>query len=93
MIGAVLAVLGNNSDVTLWWVAIGIGFVVVLVVIVLLSLLVSFVKDIDVRVDDALSTAAKVAANTANTSELVDTLNLCVGLKEETARHAELLTR
>lgn len=93
MIGALVAVLGNSNDTTLWWVAIGVGFVVVLVVIVLLSLLVSFVKDIDLRVDDALDTAAKVAANTANTSELVDTLNLCVGLKEETARHAALLTR
>lgn len=81
------------GDVTFWWVAIGVGFVVVLVVVVLLSLLVAFVRDIDKGVDDALQTAARVAANTANTSELVDTLNLCVGLKEETARHAALLTR
>lgn len=81
------------GDVTFWWVAIGVGFAVVLVVLMLLSLLSSFVNDIKVRVVDALDTAGKVAANTANTSELVETLDLCVGLRDETARHAELLTR
>ena len=83
----------SQGDNIFWWVAIGVGFAVVGVVIVLLSLLLSFAKDVDERVADALDTAGRVAVNTANTSELVDTLNLTVGLKEETARHAELLTR
>jgi hypothetical protein len=83
----------TQGDNIFWWVSIGVGFAVVGVVIVLLSLLSSFVKDIDDRVEDALDTAGRVAGNTANTSELVDTLNLVVGLKEETARHAELLRR
>ena len=83
----------SQGDNIFWWVSIGVGFAVVGVVIVLLSLLVGFVKDIDERVGDTLDTAGRVATNTANTSELVDTLNLVVGLKEETARHAELLSR
>jgi uncharacterized RDD family membrane protein YckC len=83
----------TSGDNVFWWVAIGVGFVVVLVVIVLLSLLMSFVKDIDNGVGDVLDTAGRVAANTANTSQLVETLNLCIGLNEETARHAALLTK
>ncbi len=92
MTALLLAAL-SQGDTVFWWVAIGVGFAVVGVVIVLLSLLLSFVKDIDNGVGDVLDTAGRVAANTANTSLLVGTLNLCVALKEETARHAALLTR
>ncbi|MGH9070500.1 MAG: hypothetical protein ACRDX8_04890 [Acidimicrobiales bacterium] len=90
---AAVASAGNAGDNIAWWIAIGVGAAVVLVVIVLLSLLTAFVKDVDERVEDALDTAGRVAVNTSGTSELVETLNLTNDLKVETQKHADLLTR
>lgn len=61
-------VLALSSDQrTLWWVAIVAGFVVVLAVAALLSLLVYLVKIIDRRVVAVRETLAAAAANTADT--------------------------
>ena len=56
-----------NAEVTFWWVAIGVGFVVVLVAAALLQLLVSLVKDIDRAVDAVKATLAATAGNTSHT--------------------------
>jgi hypothetical protein len=80
------------ADHVFWWVAIGIGAVVVLVVIVLLTLLTTFVNDIDVRVADAWETATRVAANTATTWALQQTGTLTGDLREEVQRHVDLLS-
>ncbi|MDP9073952.1 MAG: hypothetical protein M3N98_07225 [Actinomycetota bacterium] len=76
---------------SLWWVAIGIGFVVCLVVIVLLSLLVAFVQDIDRYVASLWTTATTVARNTATTWMLGQTAAATGALRDETARHVQAL--
>jgi Tfp pilus assembly protein PilX len=76
----------------MWWIAIGMGFVVVLVVIVLLSLLISLVTDIDGNVKRLWAMATRVARNTATTWMLQQTASAAAALADETARHADALT-
>jgi hypothetical protein len=56
----------NSSEHTAWVVAIILGFVVVLAVAALLSLLIYFVKIVDRRVVEVRDTLAAAAANTAD---------------------------
>jgi hypothetical protein len=56
----------NSSEHTAWVVAIVLGFVVVLAVAALLSLLIYFVKIIDRRVVEVRDTLTAAAANTAD---------------------------
>ena len=56
----------GTAEVTFWWVAIGVGFVVVLVAAALLQLLISLVKDIDRGVVAVKETLAATASNTAH---------------------------
>jgi len=56
----------NSSEHTAWVVAIILGFVVVLAVAALLSLLIYFVKIIDRRVVEVRDTLSAAAANTAD---------------------------
>lgn len=79
------------EQVTFWWITLGLGLVVILVVVVLLSLLVSFVKDVDRAVALIWEEAAGVATQTASTWMLADTVALAGELRDETHRHAELL--
>jgi hypothetical protein len=81
-----------QAHVTMWWIAIGMGFVVVLVVIVLLSLLIGFVTDIDRNVKSLWNMATRVARNTATTWMLQQTATATAALRDETARHAQALT-
>ena len=81
-----------SEHVTFWWITLGLGLVVILVVIVLLSLLTSFVKDVDRAVAQIWEEAAGVATQTASTWMLADTVALAGELRAETGRHAELLT-
>jgi hypothetical protein len=61
--------LAMSSSEHTWWVAtIIVGFVVVLAVAALLSLLIYFVKIIDRRVVDVRDTLKAAAANTADTA-------------------------
>lgn len=80
-----------KEHITMWWVTIGIGFVVVLVVIVLLSLLLAFVKDIDNEVTSILDTAGGIARNTHNIPALGQTAELGGVLRDELGRHAAVL--
>jgi hypothetical protein len=75
----------------MWWVSIGIGFVVVLVVITLLSLLIGLVRDIDRDVKNLWNTATRLARNTATTWMLQQTGTATAALRDETARHAQAL--
>ncbi len=59
------------EEITAWWVAIVAGFVVVLAVAALLSLLVWFVKIIDRRVSEIRDTLSAITANTKATA-LID---------------------
>lgn len=58
----------SSSDVTAWWVAIGLGVVVVLAVVALLTLLVRFVTVIDRRVAEIRDTLSAIAVNTDSTA-------------------------
>ncbi len=74
------------QEITFWWVAIGVGFVVVLVVILLLGALVWLVKIIDRGVVDVRDTLRAIEGNTANTPLIPQTadgvdLVLAEGLK------------
>jgi ABC-type spermidine/putrescine transport system permease subunit II len=57
----------TSTEKTLWWWAIIVGFIVVLAVAALLTLLVSLVKTIDRRVVDVRETLRAAAANTVDT--------------------------
>lgn len=81
----------TGTDQTFWLVALGIGLVVVLVVITLLTLLVRFVRYIDEGVAEVWATATRLAANTATTWQLQNTLNAARGLKQEVQEHHRLL--
>jgi predicted permease len=76
---------------TMWWITIGMGFVVVVVVVVLLSLLLTFVNDVDKDVDSVLNTAGGVANNTGKLGELGNTVELTAVLRDELGRHAAVL--
>lgn len=80
-----------HEHITMWWVSIGIGFVVVLVVIVLLSLLLTFVNDIDTDVKSILNTAGGIAGNTGKIPALGQTAELAGVLRDELGRHAATL--
>lgn len=65
----------------LWQVTLGMGAVVLAVVVILMALLLSFIKDIEARVENLLRNATAVAAQTANIPKLAATpgvLNLII---------------
>jgi hypothetical protein len=80
-----------QEHITMWWISIGIGFVVVLVVITLLSLLIGLVVDIDRNVKSLWNTATRLARNTATTWMLQQTATATAALRDETGRHAQAL--
>lgn len=87
--GVVLALA--EEHITMWWVTLGLGAVVIIAVIVLLSLLVALVDDIDINVREVWDTATRVAANTATTWMLQQTTVRTAELDAEVQRHAQLL--
>jgi hypothetical protein len=85
-------IVGLSSGVTLaWWITLGVGLVVALVVTVLLELLRRTVHQIRRGADDILSIGGRLAQNTW-TIQLFRTTNLhALDLREELRRcaHAE----
>ena len=81
----------QQEHVNIWWVNLGLAVVVEIAVIVLLSLLVAFVRDIDVNVREVWDTATRLAANTATTWMLQQTATRAEDLATEVDRHIELL--
>ena len=79
------------EHITFWWITLGMGAVVIIAVIVLLSLLVSFVNDIDENVKDVWDTATRLAQNTATTWMLNQCAVRTEELGTEVGRHVELL--
>jgi len=79
-----------SEHVTFWWVTLGLGAVVISAVILLLSLLVTFVDDIDKNVREAWDTATRLAQNTATTWMLNQTASLTNDLRNEVRQHADL---
>ncbi len=79
-----------REHITFWYVTLGLGAVVISAVILLLSLLVTFVNDIDQNVREAWDTATRVAQNTSTTWMLNQTGSLTADLRTEVKKHAEL---
>ena len=83
----------TDTQETLWWIAIIAGFVVVLAVAALLTLLVRFVSRIDKRVVSIKATLQAAEANTAD-AELLNTTAAGVDLVlEEGLEHHLFLGR
>jgi hypothetical protein len=80
-----------HEHITMWWVTLGIGLVVTLVVVVLLSLLTAFINDIDRGVNTILETAGGIAGNTGKIPALGQTAELAGVLRDELGRHAAVL--
>ncbi len=81
----------TSQQLSFWTIALGMGIVVEAAVIVLLSMLVSLVKDIERNVDDVWATAILVARNTATTWMLGQTAVATADLGTEVGLHAQLL--
>lgn len=81
----------SSNQFTMWWITVGIGLVVILVVIALLSLLLKIVKDIDTGVEDLWNMATRLAANTATTWQLTNAAQSLERLRDELKQHDRLL--
>ncbi len=73
MIGAATLFPAHADGHYFWYIALGLGMVVVLVVAALMVLLLSYVKDIDVAVASLLDLAGQVAAQTVFIPQLAAT--------------------
>ena len=67
----ILALTGHHGE--LWWGALIAGFVVVLAVVALLTILVLLVRTIDERTVEIRDTLTAAAANTADTALIAET--------------------
>lgn len=67
----------------LWYIALGLGAVVLLVVIVLLTMLLSLINDIADSADHILDAAGGIGNNTNNILQLVTTAEVLEQIKEE----------
>jgi hypothetical protein len=76
-----------------WWIAVIAGFVVVLAVAALLSLLVFLVKIIDRRVVEVRDTLRAAAANTENTTLIPQTADRVDAVLAEGLQHHLFLGR
>ena len=86
-----LALTSTQHD--LWWIAVIGGFVVVLAVAALLTILVILVRTIDRRVVDIKATLRQAAANTADTALIDKTADAVDGVLAEGLEHHLFLGR
>ena len=89
---SVVVALSSAAE-TAWWVSLGVGLVVALVVWALLEALRRTVNEIDEAVDRVWTMGKRVAQNTSTTHMLVSTRDLGVELLEEVERHKALADR
>jgi hypothetical protein len=87
----VLAALAPEVE-RLWWITLGVGLVVALVVVALLQLLLGAVLRIERNVVELWQTATTVARNTATTWLLGETAATLEEIGAEALRHDVLLT-
>lgn len=80
----------SSAAETAWWVSLGVGLVVALVVWALLEALRRTVRDIDAAATRTWTMGKRVAQNTATTHVLVGTRELAIELEEEVERHRAL---
>jgi hypothetical protein len=85
-----LAALPSEVE-TIWWVTLGVGLIVALVVVVLLQLLLNAVKEVERNVIRLWETATTVARNTATSWLLGQTGDGLEQIKKEALKHDEFL--
>ena len=83
----------SSQTQTLWWIAIIAGFVVVLAVAALLSMLVRLVTIIDRRVAGVRDTLRAAATNTADTALIAPTADAVDAVLAEGLKHHLFLGR
>jgi hypothetical protein len=81
------------EEITFWWVAIGVGFGVALVVILLLTSLLSMVRSIDRSVVGVRDTLRAIPENTVNASLIPITADRVDAVLAEGLQHHLFLTR
>ena len=81
------------EEITFWWVAIGMGVVVLLVVILLLGSLVSIVKSIQQSAREVRGTLQAIPENTANAALIPITADRVDSILAEGLEHHAFLTR
>jgi hypothetical protein len=85
-----LATTVDSQEKIFWYVALGLGFVVILVVIALLTLLSRLVDDIDVNVDNLWTVTQRWAQNTTGMYQFAGTASILRALREELIRHDKM---
>lgn len=75
-----------------WYVALGLGLVVILVVIALVWLLNRLVDDIDRGVDYLWTVTKRLAQNTTGLYQLAGTGSILRSLRDEVIRHDKMLS-
>ena len=85
-----LATEVDSQEKVFWYVALGLGFVVILVVIALLTLLSRLVDDIDVNVDNLWTVTQRWAQNTTGMYQFDGTASILRALREELIRHDKM---
>lgn len=83
--------LAEDTQV-LWWVTLGIGLVVAVVVVILLQLLLNAVGTVERNIITLWDTATTVARNTATSWQLDSTGDQLDEIKAEALRHDALLS-
>lgn len=82
----------STETMSLWAIALGVGFIVAIVVATLLQMLLASVHRIDDNVAELWHTATNVARNTATTWQLNETGDVLDEIKAEALRHDALLS-
>ena len=80
-------VLALSTNQTLWWITLGVGLVVALVVWALLEILRRAVNEVDRAVDDVWTMGKRLAQNTSTTHTLEVTKARGGELLEELGHH------
>jgi hypothetical protein len=83
----------TNTQENLWWGAVIGGFVVVLAVAALLTVLVLLVREIDRRVVEIRNTLQQAAANTSDTALIAETATRVDAVLAEGLEHHLFLGR
>ena len=85
-----LATEVDSQEKVFWYVALGLGFVVILVVIALLTLLSRLVDDIDQNVANLWTVTKRWAQNTTGMYQFAGTASILRALREELIRHDKM---
>ncbi len=87
-----LATSVDSQEKVFWYIALGLGFVVILVVIALLTLLSRLVDDIDVAVDNLWTVTKRWAQNTTGMYQLAGAGSILRALRDEVIRHDKMFS-